>query len=247
MLCDSASSGEVPVPDMKAPRPEIRPELIRWLATDPETASQIDPKGIRVYGVTLPGKLDLEGSCISVRLDFRGCTVNGDVNLEQAETRDILFWQSSVEEGWGFRADTIDLHGLLQLIESRFSGGINLGGARIKGDLDCSGAKITMNEGNALFADGAEVGGDVFLRGGFESSGTLRLPGAKIKGDLDCSGAKLAVKEGNALFADGAEVEGTCFSGGDFSLPEESACVARRLGETLNSLAHELHLLTVRT
>lgn len=228
VLRDSASSGDVSEPNENAPRPEVRSELVRWLATDPETAGQIDPKGIRVYGVTLPTKLDLEGSRISVRLDFRRCTVKGDVNLDQAETRDILFWDSSVDDGCEFHADTIDLHGFLQLHRSSFSGQIHLGGAKIEGDLDCSGAKLTVEEGIAFFADGAEIGGDAFLRvdrkasgdvilrEDFKSSGTIRLLGAKINGDLDCSGAKLEVKKGGALATNGAKVGGDVFLRGGF-------------------------------
>ena len=164
VLNDSACSVEVSNPDENAPRPKVRSELVRWLATDPETAGQIDPKGIRVYGVTLPTDLDLEGSHIPVRLDFRCCTVEGDVILDQAETQDILFWDSAVLGGCEFHADTIKLHGFLQLFRSSFSGKISLGGAKIDSDLDCAGAKLTVEKGVALFADGAEVGGDAFLR-----------------------------------------------------------------------------------
>ena len=39
-----------------------------------------------------------------------------------------------------------------------------------------------MKEGDALYADSAEIGGNVFLNNGFESTGTIRLPGVKIKG-----------------------------------------------------------------
>ena len=68
---------------------------------------------------------------------------------------------------------------------------VSLGGARIKGDLSFTGAKLEAKEAGALLADGAEIGGNVLLRGCFESSGTVRLVSAQIGGDLDFLGAKV--------------------------------------------------------
>jgi hypothetical protein len=59
VLRDSASSLDQYLPQPDAPRPTIRSEFVRWLATDPEAATYIDPKGLRAYGITLPGRLDL--------------------------------------------------------------------------------------------------------------------------------------------------------------------------------------------
>src|ERR1039457_2203616 len=47
VLRDSAISRDPYQPQTNAPRPEIRPELVRWLASDPEAVPFIDPKGIR--------------------------------------------------------------------------------------------------------------------------------------------------------------------------------------------------------
>jgi hypothetical protein len=87
---------------------------------------------------------------------------------------------------------------------------------QIKGDLYCSGAKLRVKEGDALFAVGVEIGGSVFLnvfqdrdsgrREDFESTGTIRLLGAQIKGILSCSGAKLKVTARDAVFADCAVI-----------------------------------------
>ncbi len=214
VLRDSASSLDQYLPKADAPRPTIRSEFVRWLATDPEAATYIDPKGLRAYGITLPGKLDLQSCRILVTLDFRQCTMKSEIDLLSAETRGIWFLDSLLDRG--IRADGIDVDGPLFLRGSSFSGEIRLLGAKIKGVLDCIGAKLQVTEGNALSADAAEIGGGVFLRESFESCGTIRLLGAKIKGDLSCSGAKLQVKEGNALVADGAEFGGSIFLNEDF-------------------------------
>jgi hypothetical protein len=214
VLRDSASSLDQYLPQANAPRPTIRSEFVRWLATDPTAATYIDPKGLRAYGITLPGKLDLQSCRILVTLDFRQCTMKSEIDLLFAETRGVWLLDSLLDRG--ISADGIDVDGPLFLRGSSFSGEVRLLGAKIKGVLDCISAKLQVTEGNALSADAAEIGGGVFLRESFESSGTIRLLGAKIKGDLSCSGAKLRVKEGNALVADGAEIGGSIFLNEDF-------------------------------
>ncbi|MGP8174462.1 MAG: hypothetical protein ACLP7O_07930 [Terracidiphilus sp.] len=209
VLRDSASSVDPDLPTADAPRPPIRPEFVRWLATEPKTAPFIDPKGLRVFGITLPGVLDLKNCRILVTLHFQQCTMDGEFDLLSAETRGIFLLDSSFDRV--IRADRIDVDGPLFLRGSCLSDGIRLLGAKIKGDLDCARAKLKVIEGDAFFADRAEIGGGVFLCEGFESSGEIRLLGAKIKGNLDCSGAMLEVKEGDALSADSAEIGGSVF------------------------------------
>jgi hypothetical protein len=262
VLRDSASSSSEPnVQAANTQEPEIRPDLVRWLVTDKEAAANIDPKGFRAFGITLPSKLDLQNCRVLVPLHFQHCTIKSEIDLSSAETRGIYLLDSSFDGV--IKADRINVHGPLFLKGSSFSGEIQLRGAKIKGSLDClgaklnaltadraeiggifnlrtdydssgtvlqqfesrgtirllgakirgdlscSGAKLLVKKGNALYADSAEIEGNVFLNNGFESSGIIRLPGAKIKGDLSCSGAKLRVKEGNALYADGAEIGGS--------------------------------------
>lgn len=209
VLRDSASSLDPDMPAASSPRPTIRSEFVRWLATDPEAATHIDPKGLRAFGIILPDKLDLRNCRVLVPLHFQHCTFKSEIDLRSAETRSIGLLDSLFDEI--IRADRINVDGPLFLRGSIFSGEIRLPGAQIKGALDCLGAKLKVAKGNALTADRAEIGGFVYLQQGFESSGTIRLPGAKIKGDLSCSGAKLRVTEVDALFADGAKIGGSVF------------------------------------
>jgi hypothetical protein len=59
VLRDSASYVDPDLHETNAPQPAIRPEFVRWLASDPEAVDFIAPKGLRVFGVTLPYTLDL--------------------------------------------------------------------------------------------------------------------------------------------------------------------------------------------
>ncbi|MFZ1087109.1 MAG: hypothetical protein WAN35_19265, partial [Terracidiphilus sp.] len=207
VLRDSASSEELPEPDENAPRPVVRAEFLRWLASDPEAATLIDPHGLRVYGATIPGKLDLFHCHVKPALDFRRCEFQGEINLLSAETQGIFIFDSSLAEG--IRADRVIIHGPLFLLRIQSKGEISLPGAEIKGELDCSGAKLKAT-GNALFADGAKIGDNVFLDDSFESEGTINLLGAEITGQLTCRGAKLKAT-GDALSADGAKIGGGVF------------------------------------
>jgi len=219
ILRHSASSVDLPEPDENAPRPEIRAEFLRWLATDAEAATHIDPRGIRVWGTTVPGELDLDECRISARLVFRRCEFEGEINLRSARTRGFFAFDSALP---GIRADRVLMDGPLFLRRTQATGEIGLREAEIKGDLNCNGAKLTA-QGRALSADNARIGGSVFLQEGFECLGEVRLLGAKIAGDLDCDDAKLTA-EGHALSADGATIGGHVFLRTDSKLEKGFEC-----------------------
>ncbi len=62
--------------------------------------------------------------------------------------------------------------------------------------------------GRALFADGLQATGYVFLQN-ITAQGAVRLPGATLGGDLACEGATFTAGEtGDALFADGLRTTG---------------------------------------
>jgi hypothetical protein len=95
------------------------------------------------------------------------------------------------------------------------TGAIRLLGAKIAGMLNCRGAKLRVAKGtDALVADGAEIGGGIFLNKhagsaageGFESTGTIRLHGAKIAGQLSFREATVA-----AVIAENLELAGDLF------------------------------------
>jgi cytoskeletal protein CcmA (bactofilin family) len=111
---------------------------------------------------------------------------------------------------------------------SASAGAVRVSGADISGSLISNGAQFTGLDafGNALVADGMQVGGDVFLAEEFTAGGAVWLEGADITGTLRCRKAKLTGcnKDGYALYARGIKV------GGDAYLDEGfTACGAVRL------------------
>lgn len=86
-------------------------------------------------------------------------------------------------------------------------------GARIGGQLDCSGATVRNPSGPALIADALHVDGETFLNecftaDGVGEQGAVRLRGARIGGALDCSGATIRNPSGPALIAERLQVDG---------------------------------------
>jgi hypothetical protein len=108
------------MPAACSPRPTIRSDFVRWLATDPEAATHIDPKGLRAFGITLPDKLDLRNCRVLVLLHFQLCTVKSEINLQSAETRGVFFLDSSFDGV--IKADRIDVDGPIFLRGSSFFG-----------------------------------------------------------------------------------------------------------------------------
>lgn len=208
VLRASASVVDPPWPNKKTERPEIRPEFLRWLATDPEAAPCVAPKGIRAFYVTVPGGLDFYGYRIPFPVMFWLSRIDGPVNLQSAETFDLFFLNSEVTGS--IVGDRVNVKGSLILRSSRFCGGLFLGGAQIKGDLDCASADFFLKgaaterikRGDAISVDYADIGGSLVCKSGFVSNGGICLASTKIgqdllffgsrTGNIDCRGMQLA-------------------------------------------------------
>ena len=85
---------------------------------------------------------------------------------------------------------------------------------RVEQPLILQGAKMTTLslQGSwtaAIFADGLNVEGGLFMRNGFHAEGEVRLPGATIDGNLEATGGTFNNPNGYALFADHANVRGS--------------------------------------
>jgi hypothetical protein len=91
------------------------------------------------------------------------------------------------------------------------AGAVDLAGAHIGGDLDCSDATMRNDCGPALLAGRLQVDGDVHLDRlkavGDGDGGAVQLPGAHIGGLLDCTSACMSNKKGPALVAYSLQVD----------------------------------------
>ncbi len=196
------------------PKYSVRAELLRELVLG-RNGERLDPLGVRLHGARITGTLDLTHVPAAVGLELRGCFFEHPVLLVSARLPwltlagshlsaldgDGLQVEGDVLFGDGFTATGDGDHGAVRLL-----------GARIKGQLNFNGARLSNQAGPALIGDGLHVDGDVF-GGGFIATGAgelgaVRLPGARILGQLNLNGAELANQAGPALIADGMHVGG---------------------------------------
>jgi hypothetical protein len=204
VLAHSASGAELEIAHDTTPRPAIRPDFIRWLATDPDAAPYIDSKGIRLWSVTVPGKLDLIGCRTPHQLSFLSCDIQEGIWAMTADVR--AFYVIGGKSSKGIIADAISVHGPLFIRNHVANGPLSFIGSDIARNVDFTGTKL-LNDQTALAFDGATFRGSVFLHHGFEAAGEIRMLNARIRGDFGCGGALLTAP-GKALSLDKLVVEG---------------------------------------
>ena len=195
----------------------IRAAILRWLSTEREARDLVDPKGVRLAGAKVEGQLDLGDLDVPFPLLFTFCILDAGLNLRDARAAGLCLNRCRTGP---ILAERMRVGGGLHLTRGLTNGEVRLLGAKITGDLDCSGGKFlgaeveTESEKKgrvALNADRAEIGGNVFLNEKFHALGQVRLLGAKITGQLACSGGTFENAGGDALSADGAKIESSVF------------------------------------
>jgi hypothetical protein len=198
----------------------IRADLIRWLYVDRGVRDLVDPRGFRVHGASITGKLDLAYVVLPHSLSLTGCRIVDELDLTSVEAPFINLSETRL---LFLNAESATVKGNMLLRGVRASDTVRLASARIGGNLECDGGKFhgrpkngTEVSGIALDIRNAKVTGDVQLRYGFSAQGMVRLAGAEIGGALDCAGGEFnnPAAPGNAdgdisLQASGAKIGGT--------------------------------------
>ncbi|WP_410605096.1 hypothetical protein [Amycolatopsis sp. lyj-90] len=227
------------------PSYSVRGELIRELLIGRH--GEIDPRGVRLQAARVTGVLDLELVRTTTSLALRHCFIEHPVHLEDARLPRVdlsgshvpgvlasgLRVEGNLVMGDGFRADSGDDRGTVQLR-----------GADITGFLRMSGGQVSNDSGPALSAVNIRVGSGIFLRDGFTATGAgehgaVRLTGAHIYGSLELIEATLVNRSGPAFLADRMHIEGYVhFSRGFIaSGMGDAATVRMRSGHITGSLA----------
>ena len=204
ILMHSATAYDLPEPAEEERRPNVRSEFLRWLMTDGQAGKFIDPKGIRIWCVTISTPLDLQSATIPHFVHLLWSNVESDVVLFNAELKGLLVFGGRL--GNGLLADSIIVRGPLSIKGSKCGGTVRLTGADIGRNLDMSGTELSGN-GVMLVLDGARIRGSAFMHQGFRSSGEVRMLNAHVAGDLGFAGAVITAT-GRALSLDKIAVEG---------------------------------------
>jgi hypothetical protein len=189
----------------------IRAAVLRHLLVD--TQWPVHARGVRLFGVSISGHLDLEATSLRCPLSLEWCYLDPvkPVCLDYATARRISIIRCRLGglTGVMLAARRVDLSG------STLTGPLVLSNADIAGKLKCRSTQLTGHDShrNALNADRIKVGADVLLGRVTTAAGAIRLVGADIAGQLDCSDAQLTGHDGdrNALNAGQIKVGGSLF------------------------------------
>ena len=139
-------------------------------------------QGLTAVGAGDGGAVDLTGARIGGSLECSGAAVHN-------------------ASGPGLRAYRLQVDGDMVLtggftaLGSRDRGAVRVTGARIGGNLDCSGATLRNDSGPVLLAYGVQVGQDVYLTNDFTATGggreVINLGAARVGGAFDFNPRRL--------------------------------------------------------
>ena len=180
-------------------------------------AADADPRGLRLRGARISGRLDLENLVRDVGFELSDCLLKEGILARDAHLTVVALPGCRIEHSAEIPLDGARLSCRLLLLNRASvigradTGAVNLSGANIGGSVYCDGASLRNESGPALVADSLRVSQDMFLRDGFTATGSgdtgaVNLSGANIGGSLYCDGASLRNESGPALVADSLRV-----------------------------------------
>jgi len=217
--------------ELWGPERHVRAGLVRWLCTDREAASRVDPNGVRLLGATITGPLDLSFADVSFPLLLLRCRLSEQVLLLWTRLPALYLIGSRtgsiIADGLNVKGDVFLRAGF------RSEGEVRLLGAQIGGSFSCIGGTFANPSGRALSADGSDVKGGILLRNGFQAQGEVRLLNAQIGGNLECDGGTFTNPSGSSLDADAIIVKGSVFLRNGFQAHGEVRLVGARVGGEL--------------
>jgi hypothetical protein len=116
---------------------KIRGELVSWLCTDPDASAQVGFRGILMTDAEIVNKVDLEWAKISFPLGADRCVFRDSIILSHGH---FLFFGLQGGSVSRLEANGSQFAGRVFLRSGiKVEGGVDFLGAKIDGDLDCSG------------------------------------------------------------------------------------------------------------
>ena len=208
--------------DSRTCRADVIRDILRGrLVADP------DPRGLRLQGARISGRLDLENLRTDVNLQLKDCFLEEGVFARDARLASVSLMGCQLEHpaepplsADGLTCGVVDLRNA-RIIGKVGAGAVRLIGAHISGGLLCNGASLHDDSGPALNGDALQVDQGMFLNDGFTATGggekgTVRLNGAHIGINLYCEGV-VRNDTGPALVAVGLKVDLSMFLRGGFT------------------------------
>lgn len=192
-----------------------------------ELKEQMDPRGIRLKGLTVVGRLDLAGLAVPFPLHFNECEFEEELFLEGAELFGLSL--TGCQQVPGFLGNGLRLRRDLDLSGCQVVGAhatdasavtrsaVWLREAEIGGRLLCIDTVIDGQGHFAIQAEHLHTGGSVLLTRQFTAHGGVRFAGARINGAFDCTGANIDSLDGAALDLGESEIRSSVLLVSDHS------------------------------
>jgi hypothetical protein len=207
----------------------IRAQVLFQLLTGQGPVLAVSVVAVRLRGAQIVGRLNLGGWKLCGPLELSQCHIYHQLDLAKAEASNITLHGSYLRRLSARRlrvAHTLNL-------SSGFccDGGVDLRAAHISGQLNCRGAVLAKEHGEAMTAHGLIVGGNIFMNN-TTTVGLLDLLGADIGGQLNCEECTFTNLDGPALLADGLTVAGSMVLSGTVIVGETRllrACIGGEL------------------
>ena len=171
--------------------------------------------GLSAEQMTSASTLRLEGSTISGTVNLRDAVISGAVLASGAVIRGRTAPIDAVDsvERAGVRvallATRVQISGALVMDDGFLAEGVTLlPGAKIGGNLYCSGGVFQNPGGDAIEAVDAEIAGSAVLTDGLRAQGRVLFDRARIGGDFICDNATFDGRGGDAFSGVRLEVGG---------------------------------------
>ena len=236
-LLECSRCGEAAVicderPEHETDDNRVRAAFVRFLALGGDDSAPVHEHGIDLQGAWLSGVLELAGATVDHRLMLSACRIEW-INARHSSLKFLSLHNSHLMEG--LLGDPLYCKGGLYLREGfHATGPVELIGAAIDGDVDCSGSTFENSQSYALSFDRATISGNLFLRDGFHAIGRVSLIGIKLGGELDCRGGYFENGGDKALLCQHATISRSVFLARGFHATGEVSLFNATVGGNLN-------------
>jgi len=234
LLLDGCLTGAIAKVGYQRPRaasPEValRAEFVAFLARGGARGARPRGRRIQLMGAWIVGRLNLVDTAVPLSLWFYRCHFDTTLLLDAARIAGSLGLPDCSLPG--LRAEACVIVGELALNSGcSVQGEVRLSHAKILRDLNLERAQLGIDADSKaaanthpLVADGARIGGDLILSGGFAAIGELRFVGVTVGGDIRADQARLTARidsqggRGDALNLDRIVVAGNVYLDTGFS------------------------------
>ncbi|XZQ28991.1 hypothetical protein ACTTAL_16210 [Rhodobacter capsulatus] len=183
--------------------------LIRWLLTQEIPGIICRPEGVTVMGLWIEKTLSLGYVDCERAINASNCTFQEAPVLRNAQLRGLYLTGTALP---GLDAVRLTCNGPIKMNKGFVANScIQLGEARITGQVDCGDGHFASQKGPALNLSSAEIGADVFLNDGFTARGAVKLVRVQIVGQLTCDGGRFDATDGLSLNCNAAVIGADVF------------------------------------